>query len=190
MSYALLTAMEATKAYKASNPSDPSISSIDPKKLKEPMTMILLGRDSERDLYHWEGPFGLPFETRRGNGQLYGWLKGWTRKVRDRSDPDDPDGQYLLLPGRGRDVPPLYLLNPETETWREHDTDDDMLVVVNKADGSDGWTFPRNWLFQVRENPEGSMEKMKGKESPYAVARFEEARPRIVVVGGADEVQR
>lgn len=63
-----------------------------------PRTMMLLGRDFERQTYHWEGPFGLPFET--APGQLFGWLRGWTRKVRH--------GHVLLSPEPRADEPMFY----------------------------------------------------------------------------------
>jgi hypothetical protein len=128
-----------------------------------PRTMMLLGNDPDKNTFHWEGPFGLPFET--APGQLYGWLKGWTRR--------DGFSDVLLAPESREDVPRLYLLDPRVENWRAVAWDDRVFIVQDRTTGRDKMVVERNFLFTRRLNPSGSFESLEMRTSPYAVAAFE-----------------
>lgn len=124
--------------------------------------MMLLGRDPDRDTYHWEGPFGLPFES--APGRLYDCIRGWTRKIRH--------DRVLLAPEPRVDEPRCYLLDPDVESFRRVHGHDYVFVVVCKATGEPMFRVGRNFLFAIRENAEAPLDVMMTKESPYSVSAF------------------
>lgn len=124
--------------------------------------MMLLGADFDRNTYHWEGPFGLPFETKCG--ELTGWLTGWTRKVGHNGT--------ILAPEPRNNEPMLYLMDPCIEAFRRVRGDDDVFVVLSKVSGRRITTIDRNFLFTIRENPAAPLEVMMTRKSPYSIAAF------------------
>jgi hypothetical protein len=161
-----VTKPEDTEVPKSNDAKMPKLEDLP--KPKVPRTAMLLGLDFETNIYHWEGPLGLPLETIPG--KLFGPLNGWTRV----------DHSYATLSPELRvDEPIFYLMNPDAEDFRTVEGDDSVFMVVDKVGGRELFKIPRNLLFAVRPNPAAPLEVMAFKRSPYALVAFRRGRPTL-----------
>jgi len=138
-----------------------------PTNTKFPLGMILIGHDPQKNTYHWEGPYGLIWET--DPGKMFGWLRGWTYEA-----PEEVlrlRGRYPLDPEVRELGPKCYLMDPETEGFQAGD--DGESKVVDK-DGKEVLTIRHDYLFTFKPNPAGDLAAMSKVKSPYTLSRMKD----------------